>query len=369
MPTTFNVIYLGVLPDLDTVEGNYDAENAAALVGMTFGSIADPLFDRFQEFSPGSTGFDGGTRGAYDQDNSPDEAFRIDGGADQIYDSGANYNAVITYTDGTTATITAAIFQDEDGNTYWAPEFSPNADMTAMELKPIKSLTITGVHKSKFSGMDADRESWDYVTCFTPGTCILTPLGPVPIERLKRGDMVVTRDHGAQKIRWIGRAHRPATGSMVPVRITAGALGGRLPERDMLVSPQHRMMVSSVISRRMTGQDEVLVPAKKLVGLPGIALAKDITEVTYLHLLLKRHEIIYADGAPTESLMTGPMARRSVSPEALAEIEALFPGALSSAGLPARVVLGRRKLARLVARHRRNAHPLLDAAAIAASRV
>jgi hypothetical protein len=361
MPTTFNVIYLGVLPDLDTIEGNSDVENATALVGTTFGSEGDPLFEHFQVFSQGTGGYSGGTSNAYDQDNSPSEMFRIDGGANQVFDSALTYDALITYADGSTATITAVVFQDVNGNTYWAPEFSPNSDQTALEAGVIRSLTITGVDKSRYNGLAGDRETWDYVTCFTPGTLILTPEGQVPVESLRRGDMVVTRDRGAQSIRWIGRARRPATGAMVPVRIARGALGPGLPERDLLVSQQHRMLVSSVISRRMTGRDEVLVPAKKLVGLPGITLAGDVADVTYLHLLLKRHEIIFADGAPTESLMTGPMARQSVGPDALAEIEALFPELLSSAGLPARIVLGRRKLARLIDRHRRNGKPLLDA--------
>ena len=85
------------------------------------------------------------------------------------------------------------------------------------------------------------------------------------------------------------------------------------------------MLVKSKIAERMFGVSEVLIPAIKLVGMPGIYIDQDTDCVDYFHLLFDQHEIIFAEGAPTESLFTGPEALRSISPEARYEILQIFP--------------------------------------------
>ena len=359
MPTTYNVISLGLLADLDTVEGNNQAENASALVGMTFGGVGDPLLDYFVSFSPGSTGFAGGQSQRYDQDNSPNEAFSINGGPDQIFDSAVRYNATITYVDGTTASVEAIIFQDVFGNSYMAPEINAGANQTAFESGAIRSITLDSVRLSTTSGLVADRQAFNFVTCFTPGALIRVPGGTRAVECLQAGDLVVTADDKAQPVRWIGRATKPCTGGMRPIKISAGSLGAGLPRRDLIVSPQHRMLVRSNIVARMTGRAEVLIPANKLLPLPGVSLVQDWASVTYLHLLFDRHQIIYAEGAATESLLVGPQAERLIGPEAIAELEHLFPGLRQDTGLPARLVLDGAPAKRLVARHLRNQKELL----------
>lgn len=197
--------------------------------------------------------------------------------------------------------------------------------------------------------------------CFTTGVRIETPDGLVPVEALRVGGTVVTRDHGVQKIRWIGTAKRLALGNCTPIRIAAGALGQGLPARDLIVSPQHRMLVNSTIAKRVAGAQEILVAAKKLLGLPGIGYAQDKVTVTYYHLLLDVHEVIYAEGAPTESLMTGPMARQALGCDALAEIEDLFPELMYSASHPARVIPRGKLVREMLQRHVKNDKPLLAA--------
>ena len=126
MPTTFNVISLGNFASIDPTEGNIQFENAASLVGQTFGGVGNSLVNDIQSFSTGSTGFGGGNTSAYDMNNSAlNEAFSINGGPDQVFDGTAVYNATITYIDGTTATITAVVFQDSAGNTYLSRNFLP----------------------------------------------------------------------------------------------------------------------------------------------------------------------------------------------------------------------------------------------------
>ena len=96
MASTFNVVYLGDLSDMDTTSCNAVAENAGALEGLTIGSETDPLHDRVQTLSPGSTGYKGGsTADASDQDGA-NETFSIDGGPDQSCDMGMAFAATLT---------------------------------------------------------------------------------------------------------------------------------------------------------------------------------------------------------------------------------------------------------------------------------
>ncbi|MEX0366682.1 MAG: Hint domain-containing protein [Ruegeria sp.] len=206
------------------------------------------------------------------------------------------------------------------------------------------------------------------IVCFAAGTRIRKDdNSEVPIEDLKVGDRVQTQDCAAQGIRWIG-SHKVsgfdlmANPKLRPIRIKAGALGCNLPTRDLIVSPQHRILVRSKIAIRLFDTDEVLIPANKLVALDGIGIADDISEVEYFHILFDRHQVIFSNGAPTESLFTGPEAMRAVSPAARVELETLFPEICKSdfIPVPARLIPGRGKhMKQLVARHRKNGKPLL----------
>ena len=141
MATTFDVLYLGVLPIIDPVEGNITAENAAALTGLTVGSATEPLAGYQQQWSPGSTG--GGTAGSYDSNNTlSNDTFRIDGGALQTFDIETRYTVTITYTDGTTSVQALSIVQDTSGNIYLFPEMWANGANAALAAKPIQSLTF-----------------------------------------------------------------------------------------------------------------------------------------------------------------------------------------------------------------------------------
>ncbi len=205
------------------------------------------------------------------------------------------------------------------------------------------------------------------IPCLTRGTLIQTSDGLVPVERLAAGDLVETLDGHEQALRWIGRRRYNSNDlrnheTLYPVRITANALGNRLPRRDLLVSRQHRMLVQSKIASRMFGRSEVLVPAIKLTSLPGVYVDQSVETVEYFHLLFDQHEVIFAEGAPTESLFTGPEAWKSISPEARAEIHSIFPKiAKSDHGCqPARHIPQPKKQTRLIARHLKNERPLLE---------
>lgn len=206
------------------------------------------------------------------------------------------------------------------------------------------------------------------VTCFTTGTQIETANGLVAIEDLVAGDLVMTADHGLQPLRWLGRRKLDAIDlaanpHLRPIRITAGALGGGLPARDLLVSPQHRMLVRSKIAQRMFAAAEVLVAAKQLVAVEGIEVAEDVTEVEYFHALFDRHQIVFAEGAATESFYVGAQAIKSLDNASAREIYELFPE-LETRGedmpAPARMLVKGRPSRNLAERHARNGVALVN---------
>ncbi len=163
MATTFDVIFLGKIADLDPAEGNGKVEDATSIVGHDFGSSTDPLHWHIHSFAPGSTGYGGGSPGSYDTDNTlSNDTFSIDGGADQVMDSCHVYSLTLTYTDGTTAPITALAFQDTGGNLYLAPETSANDDQAALEARPIEKIHVN----DSISGTAfvADRVAADFAT-------------------------------------------------------------------------------------------------------------------------------------------------------------------------------------------------------------
>lgn len=144
------------------------------------------------------------------------------------------------------------------------------------------------------------------VICFTPGTRIETPDGPKLIQDLREGDRVQTKDNGAQDILWIGS--RRMTGARLyamphlrPVRLKAAALGLDRPDEDLLVSPEHRLVVQGEKAMALFNTPEVLVAAKDLINGSTIAVDVNVRAVTYVHLLLPDHQVLWANGVETES--------------------------------------------------------------------
>ena len=102
-------------------------------------------------------------------------------------------------------------------------------------------------------------------------------------------------------------------------------MGQSLPRAPLRLSRQHRLLVSTPISQRMFGTQDCLIAAIKLTDLPGIAIDTDCGDVTYIHLLFDKHEVITANGAPFERLHTGPEAIKSIPAAARSELFAIFP--------------------------------------------
>ncbi len=158
---------------------------------------------------------------------------------------------------------------------------------------------------------------------FAAGTLITRPGGePEAIEMLAPGDLVLTRDHGPQPIRWIGKATLRAAGSFAPVVISAGTLGNL---GDLAVSPHHRIFLYQRGIRRLGGTSEVLVQAKHLVDGDRV-WRREGGFVDYYSLVFDQHEIIFAEGIPAESLMVNEETVRLLPDDLAEDLRARFPG-------------------------------------------
>lgn len=183
--------------------------------------------------------------------------------------------------------------------------------------------------------------------CFAAGTRIATPRGPCPVEALRPGDRVLTADDGPQPVLWAGGrrvtgARLHVTPGLRPVRLRGSALGVGGPSRDLVVSPGHRMLVRGPAARALFSVPEVLVAAGDLAdGVTAVA-DRSLREVTYVHLLFDRHQILFAEGAATESFRPGPGALEMLMPDDRARLLADCPSLAAGAeayGPPARRLL------------------------------
>ncbi|MEC7764352.1 MAG: Hint domain-containing protein [Pseudomonadota bacterium] len=323
--------YIGTYADLNLAQGDTVARTARRLVGYRLGDAEHPAHSRENTLILTDCGTDRADTLTW-------------GGRTAEMLASLHVSVKLTYTDRKTDTTWMIVLQDDAGRVFLTPFADGSEFSEAFVEKPIQTIeieTITGEHYRAAVKQLADQ---GYV-CFGSDTRIDTPTGPRKVVRLKPGDMVNTVDHGPQPIRWVamrrlGPLELRANPAIRPIRVRQGALGHGLPERDVLLSPQHRVLVRSRLAMRMFGTTEVLVAVKSLLGLPGFEVAEDVGGVIYVHLLFDDHEVIIADGAPMESLFLGTGAREAVGQEALEEIRAIMPELvdmmISGSGMPAR---------------------------------
>ena len=161
-----------------------------------------------------------------------------------------------------------------------------------------------------------------YTICFMRGTMIRTPEGELPVESLKPGDSVATTDGRAVPVRWVGRQTIHMTFAdpirVAPIRIKAGALDENVPARDLLLSPDHAILV-----------DGVLIQAGALVNGVSIVRETDVPEVfTYYHVEVDDHSLIMAQNVPAETFVDNV---DRLAFDNWAEHEALYPNGRSIA--------------------------------------
>jgi len=246
------------------------------------------------------------------------------------------------------------VLEDSDGNQYEAVAYNVNnsspsygtieglAFVGPPQGWPPVGETLTVVEATEGPGGfgQPDIPAGDLVVpCFTPGTMIATPDGPVAVESLSLGDRVITLDHGAQRVRWIDAVHLDvealrANPALRPIRLRAGALGSGRPCRDMLLSPQHRVLLSGWRAELLFGTGEMLAAARHLVNDGSISVAHDIRAVTYIHFMFDRHELVLADGLAAESFLPGPMTLSAMEAGPRDELLGLFPALATQGACP-----------------------------------
>ena len=206
-------------------------------------------------------------------------------------------------------TITLTVFS-QNGQTGNVWGFSANGPLS------------DGAIYIKVSGSNTGSSSYtSFVPCFVRGTRIRAESGTVPVEQLAAGNLVWTSGSGMKPIRWIGQSTVSGDGSLAPVLFRAGAIGN---DRDLEVSPNHRMLVAGWQVKLLFGEDAVLVPAKHLVGLPGVS-KQPAAWVDYFHILFDRHEIVEANGVLSGSFYPGPVALNGVARDTRTELLRIFP--------------------------------------------
>ena len=252
----------------------------------------------------------------------------VDPGADQVFSFG-NEPSVSTYTIG------FLDFTQVNGS-------GPSYEMYAMEVTfsdSTKKYYVMSKDTGFFPSINDNLAVTSYssftntpygdigsAVCFVEGTLIATPSGERPIEQLKTGDYVQTVDDGVKPILWIGsrKIHQStmlANPKLQPILIKPGLLNGH--KRPLLVSPQHRMHLT-IEGRK---NKELLIRAKHLAEFaPELArVAHGKKSVTYYHFLLDQHELVFANGVMSESLMPGKMALQGLSRADRRELSEIFP--------------------------------------------
>ncbi|MEL7469761.1 MAG: Hint domain-containing protein [Pseudomonadota bacterium] len=256
------------------------------------------------------------------------------GGDDEFFVNGASL------TPGSNITITGGETDEEDviddtNNPVTEPPFAPLATGDEIQITGLNGGSFVnvpdapGAESGQVFILDSggntistiNYSEIEAITCFTRGTMITTPDGEVAIEDLVEGDMVMTRDGGAQAIRWIGSQSVEAKGKLAPIMIREGALGN---DRDLLVSPLHRMLIEDWRAELMFGETEVLAAAKHLVNGDTIHVQEG-GEVEYFHMLFDSHEIVTANGASSESFHPGEQGIGWMAEEVREEIFEIFP--------------------------------------------
>lgn len=164
--------------------------------------------------------------------------------------------------------------------------------------------------------------------CFAKGTEIATPRGQRPVEDLRAGDSVLTEDGRSVTIAWIGascyeRQQASREDRLRPVRLRAHAFGPGLPDRELVLSPQHRIVVDGPACELLFGTERAFVVARNLPE-PFASMPDPESDVTYFHILLEQHEILVANGLPAESLQPARRMIESLSSDARAGLMAVI---------------------------------------------
>lgn len=261
--------------------------------------------------------------------NDDDTDFGDNDGSQRL--NGAQTIGTETFTDGTRVEAEFS-FKLSDGLNEWTV-VAFNVNNSSPSYATVEGLAFIGgpggfpprdvplTVSEPTEGPSFAQASYATPVCFTSAMLIETAQGMCRADQITPGMQVQTRDHGLQRVLWTGSRGAVAAGRFAPVRITAGTLGAGT---DLIVSQQHRVLLTGWQAEMLFGQPEVLVPARYLTDLPGVTLQTG-GSVCYHHFLLEDHAVMRSAGLWSESFHLGNQALRALLPEACSQIQAAFP--------------------------------------------
>ena len=288
--------YLGVLPDIET--------DPNAILG-TYGAPGATISDSAVSVSATATG----NQTVVDE-NQSNEGFTLDTGSGPVFhqlEEMALYNVDYVLKDGTTGTTQLWVVQSPSGETVLLMD--ADADSDVFQTEKVESFTLTSFVAGNYSWQTLYHTE-AVMFCLAAGTPVDTPRGAVAVERLRPGDLVETLDRGPQPVRFVRRQRMSGQGRGAPIRINPGVLG---QSSTLWLSQQHRVLLAGPWAELMLGTPEVLVPAKALLGLEGVARIPR-PRISYHHLTLDRHEVLRCAGAHVESLFAPQSGHRAARP-------------------------------------------------------
>jgi hypothetical protein len=293
----------------------------------------------------GNDTIDGGTGNDFIDGGADADVIVGGSGADTLEGGEGNDRFIIR--DGDVSSLSGPEFIDGGGRPGAADDDNDTIDLTAYGWSRVDIVRDSQDAENGYirlldaDGREIGRINFEdietIIPCFTLGTMIQTDCGAVAVEDLRAGDLVLTRDNGLQPLRWVGRRDLSlpelmANPDLQPVRIACGTINGVGPDREMLISPQHRVLIESARAELMFGDAEVLVASKHLLGLAGVKRVLPSAGVSYIHILFDQHEIVESDGIWTESFQPAARMISAMEAEIRAEVLALFPKLAQPAG-------------------------------------
>ncbi|MDB6453348.1 Hint domain-containing protein [Falsirhodobacter sp. 20TX0035] len=299
------------------------AYDSAAGTGQRYLYLTDVSFDT-QPVTPGNDTLDGG---------DGDDTLSGEAGTDVLLGGAGNDRITVSGTDTASGGVgdDRFVLEGPEG----AASVSGGEGFDVLDFGTSIPVSLEGAGSEVVDGVTSfygtavfgngatlHYEGIEQIICFTPGAMIRTLGGLRTIETLKAGDLVVTRDHGLQPIRWIGETTVSGRGTFAPIRLRKGAVPDLTA--DLVVSPQHRLLVEGYRAELLFGEREVLASAKHMVDDRHVTV-EETDRVTYIHMLFDGHEVVYANGAATESYHPGSYGLGTICPTARAELLALFP--------------------------------------------
>lgn len=263
-------------------------------------------------------------------DGSPDPTTQvmIDG---QLYSFSVNWLATLPTTNNQGANQVPTQFRGDEIMRIAVQDYPSPGSVTYLAFMPYEQATAAEMNafgKGAIAVQNVNTTPYPVPVCYVAGSRLEGVRGPVAVEDLRIGDLVKTRDSGPQPIRWIGwTEHRwPGTDEgLRPIRIPARSMDGRLPHRDLMISPQHRILLSKQNFAHLDTDEECFAPALSFVGYRGVQRDTSYRMVRYYHVLLDRHSILTAEGLLSESFFPGPVAMRNLSFENRIQVITMFP--------------------------------------------